>query len=297
MHNAIKLGLALFMLGSSLGLNAAPRGANTADIVQNISVPGMVVDINPGGAGCNTGSHEVWTPAEGGCSDIEYQKTTAKVISLTPANATIESTSGATKLTAVVGMSNGKLAPAGVTVKWAADNGNLTSPQTYTNAAGEAVNTLSGANVGQSTVTATAAAGGATAAIVVKQSAPVIKSFSEQGRAIGYLSYYWTANTIYWNAEDAHYFENVFNWSAISATRYELVDPWGTIVYSGTSTTVSLSNSQIPGHFGSNIYLNTPRFGGGAYNYTLRAYNGTNVSTATVPIYYRGYECNGGCSS
>ncbi|WP_153785345.1 Ig-like domain-containing protein [Pseudomonas sp. EMN2] len=279
MYNAIKLGLALFMLGSSLGVNAAPRGANTADIVQGISVPGMVVDINPGGAGCNTGAHEVWEPSQGGCSDIEYQKTTARVVSVTAGLTTIEAGSGSTSFTAQVVTENGKVAPPGVLVKWLTSNGNLAVPQGVTDSNGQARNTLSGATAGSSTVTATAAQGGATATVTVKVSKPVINSFT----VVAHFNKRQIANTIYIDGVYGYYWDtNVFSWSATNADRYVLQDNQGMVMYSGSGTSFSAGSM-------TRWWNMRPPSG----LYYLIAYKGSQSTTRTLNATVLDNGCNG----
>ena len=155
---------------------AAGLGANSASIVQDISVPGMAVVVNPGGEGCNSAAHEVWTPAQNGCSDIEYQKSTARVVSVTPGTAEVEAGTGATALQAIVVMANGKRAPGGVPVFWSTSNGNLAVPQSMTDDLGETTNKLSAATSGISSVTASAAGGSAATSVVVTSSTPIITS-------------------------------------------------------------------------------------------------------------------------
>lgn len=167
-HRILKPALAAATLLMSTWLNATALNPNTADVQQNVSIPGMVIAVNPGGAGCKTAANEKWDTTAGGCSDNEYQLTTAKVVSVTPASDTIDSGSGLTLLTAVVKLQNGKAAPAGVAVTWLTTLGSLSSAKTYTDAQGVTSVTLGEANAGTAEITAAAVGGAAKGLVTVE---------------------------------------------------------------------------------------------------------------------------------
>ena len=192
--------LAFAMLAASS--THAELGQNRAEIVDSIAVPDMTVAINQGGAGCNTAAHEVWTPSEGGCSDIEYQKSTARVVSVTASQSEIESGTGTAGFTAVVMMANGKRAPAGIPLTWTTSNGTLSSGKTLTNQYGDSVNTLSGAVSGTATVTAATEYGGANGVVAVKSSAPIITSVSASDLGLYQSSYAENPSHLVWSSEN-----------------------------------------------------------------------------------------------
>lgn len=275
-NNAVKTSVLILALSGWAG--AAELNQNTADINQDINVPGMALDINPGGTGCNTGAHEVWEPSQGGCSDIEYQKTTARVVSVIAGLTTIEAGSGSTTFTAQVVTENGKVAPPGVLVKWLASNGNLAVPQGVTDSNGQARNTLSGASAGSSTVTATAAQGGATATVVVKVSRPVIVKFTETGYDQRNIAY---PNTVFFDGYYGTYLfgsPSRFTWAATGADRYVLADNYGNVLYSGTGTSYETNNWQTHKYYPSG-------------EYTLTAYKGSLASVAKVSATVIDYGC------
>ena len=279
MRKAVQWGYSLLLACASLGAVAA-QGPNTAHIIQNISVPGMTVAINPGGAGCNTVAHEVWEPAQGGCSDIEYQKSTARVISVTPSATSMEAGAGTTTFVAQVTTQNGKAAPPGVVVKWTTSNGNLGVPQGVTDGNGQAQNSLSGAASGAATVTATAAGGGATTTIAVQSSKPVIDSFD----VVAQFNKRSWPNTVWIDGYYGYYYDfSIFTWTVTGgADRYVVKDNTGYVLYSGTATT-----------FSTNYVMNIPnRFSG---VYTLTAYKGSESTTRTLTATVRDNGCYG-CS-
>lgn len=135
---------------------------NSANIEQVINVPGMAVVINPGGSGCKSSNNEKWEPTENGCSNIEWVKQTARVVSVTASPSTILANNISTStLTATVKDGNGLPVKAGIPTTWRASNGSLGAGYVLTNSAGQAVNSLRGTVAGFSTITAGAAAGAA----------------------------------------------------------------------------------------------------------------------------------------
>ncbi|MFL6970096.1 Ig-like domain-containing protein [Pseudomonas alvandae] len=197
-------------------------------------------------------------------------------------------------LVATVLDANNNSVGAGVAVSWTTSLGTLSATSTTTNASGKVTVTLSGSVAGSATVRASAVAGSATAAVTLQSAAPVISSFSEQGRSTQAGSSTFSASRLHLDREIAYYEENNFSWSATGATRYEVVDPWDNVVYSGSGTSFSLSNKVIPGQFGSDLYLKTND--GDVRSYTLKAFNGDAMSTRALPLTIKWYSCGGGCS-
>jgi hypothetical protein len=151
---------------------------NSADIRQDIKIPDMAVDIKRGNeTGCITENHEKWEATEGGCSNIEYVRDNAKVVSIAAGEyrmsiGVIESTI----LTANVRTKDGQPVGAGIPVTWTSSLGSLSSQSSVTNAASQAIVTLAtpkGTPKGISTITATAKGGGASTQVVVVNSAKV----------------------------------------------------------------------------------------------------------------------------
>lgn len=173
--------LAIGVLGLSVvGMpHAAELKENTADIRQDITIPGMAVTIKrPGNeTGCNTANHEKWDIDKGGCSNTEYMRENAQVVSIASDEprlsiGVIESTN----LTANVRTKDGQPVGAGVPVTWSTSKGNLSSYSSITNAASQAIvalNTPKGTEKGLITISATAKGGGASTLVVVANSATI----------------------------------------------------------------------------------------------------------------------------
>jgi hypothetical protein len=160
------LGALLFSF--SMGVFAAQLKENTADIQQVVNIPGMAIAINPGGSGCNTGRHEVWEPTQNGCSNYEWVKQTARVVSLTATPSTILANNISTStLLATLKDGDGYLVGPGIPTTWATNTGSLSSYSTVTNASGQTAVTLRGTVAGVGTVTAAAVAGAASANVVL----------------------------------------------------------------------------------------------------------------------------------
>jgi hypothetical protein len=103
--------------------------------------------------------------------------------------------------------------------------------------------------------------------------------------------------------EDGSFFEigdvgsNLFSWGATGADRYEVYDPKGLLIYSGTATSFT---SRDPAYMNSWTLAqrNTINrsIGGlfqqkGAFPYTLKAYSGSGVSEATIQVQFDQYTC------
>jgi hypothetical protein len=121
-----------------------------------------------------------------------------------------------------------------------------------------------------------------TASVILVSPAPIISSFSVKGRIDG------SGGTSYipgdgWMDGDVIglWLDTVFSWSATGADSYQLLDPWGAVMYSGTGTAASMNGSYMP-------YANYIRMGSTA-TFTLKAIKGAQVSTRTVTaaMWYR----------
>ena len=174
---AATFGALLLSLGG--GVCAAELKENSADIQQKIEIPTMVVTIkntkNPGETGCNLALNEKWDPVLGGCAIPELITETGRVVSITATPASITADNSATStLVATLKFKDGTPAGPGVPTTWTTTLGTLSSLNSSTNASGLTSVTLRGAVVGEATVTATAAKGGAdTKVALVPVVAPV----------------------------------------------------------------------------------------------------------------------------
>ena len=159
--------------------HAAELKENSADIRQDITIPGMAVTIKrPGGeTGCNTANHEKWDTTEGKCSNTEYMKENAQVVSIASADYRLSiGVNESTTLTANVRTKDGQLVGAGVPVTWSTSKGYLSAGSSITNAASQATVTLTtpkGTATGLTTIAATAKGGGTSIVVVVANSASI----------------------------------------------------------------------------------------------------------------------------
>jgi hypothetical protein len=148
------------------GVIAAQLKENTADIQQVVNIPGMAIAINSGGSGCNAARHEKWEPAQGGCSNIEWVKNTARVVSVTASPPSILANNiDASTLVATVKDGDGYLVGPGIPTSWWTTNGWLSGTSTVTNASGQTAVSLRGTVAGGATVTAAAVAGAASTSV------------------------------------------------------------------------------------------------------------------------------------
>lgn len=152
------------LLSFSGAVFAAQLKENSADIQQIINIPGMAININPGGVGCNVVRHEKWEPTQNGCSNIEWVKQTARVISVTASPPSILANNiAASTLTATLVDGDGYLVGFGIPTSWGTSNGWLSSASTVTDASGKTAVALRGTVAGLATVTAAAVAGASAA--------------------------------------------------------------------------------------------------------------------------------------
>lgn len=171
-------GLALFLTMVSTVFGSDLK-ENSANIKQDIKIPGMAVIIKrPGGeTGCNTAKHEKWDTVKGGCSNSEYMKENAEVISIAADEYRLSiGVLETTKLAANVRTKDGQPVGAGVPVTWSTTNGYLSASSSITDAASQAIVSLTtpkGTPRGVTTVTANARGGGASVMIVVANSAGI----------------------------------------------------------------------------------------------------------------------------
>jgi adhesin/invasin len=393
-------GLALFlsMVSTVFGIELKE---NSADIKQNINIPGMAVIIKrPGGeTGCNTANHEKWDTAKGGCSNTEYMRDNAEVISIAADNYRLSiGVVETTRLAANVRTKDGQPVGAGVPVTWSTTNGYLSASSSVTDAASQAIVSLTtpkGTPRGVTTVTANARGGGANVTIVVANSAeisnlsanppstiadgssfitlvatmtyengssvgpgeslswgtqigryvsaetttnangqavaylvssvpgtafasatkeaaklaqvtfnapappaptgPEIDSFAVQSRASenGMGTKYWTQNLVQFDGMSGYWQDNLFSWSARGAERFELVDAYGDVHYSGTGSEWHVNRVPIGGNqFGTALYRNMRK----EESFTLKAYSGNEVTSKTIQVKVYRYDCGGGCS-
>jgi adhesin/invasin len=150
------------LLSFSGAVLAVQLKENSADIQQIVNIPGMAIAINPGGVGCNPAKHEKWEPTENGCSNIDWVKQTARVLSVIASPPSILANNiAASTLTATVVDGDGNLVRAGIPTSWWTSNGWLSATSTVTNTSGQTAVALRGTVAGVATVTAAAAAGSA----------------------------------------------------------------------------------------------------------------------------------------
>jgi adhesin/invasin len=160
--------LGAFLLSFSGAIFAAQLKENSADIQQVVNIPGMAIAINPGGTGCNAVRHEKWEPTQNGCSNIEWVKNTARVVSVTASPPSIlANNSDASTLTATVVDGDGYLVGFGIPTSWGTSNGWLSSTSTTTDASGKSAVALRGTVAAWATVTAGAVAGAASANVLL----------------------------------------------------------------------------------------------------------------------------------
>ncbi|MFA4834656.1 MAG: Ig-like domain-containing protein [Dehalococcoidia bacterium] len=193
-----------FLLSFSGAVFAAPLKENSADIQQVIDVPGMAIVINAGGSGCNKGRHEVWEPTQNGCSNIEWVKKTARVVSLTASPPTIVANNSATStLLATLKDGDGYLVGPGIPTSWGTTRGSLSRTSTVTNSSGQTSVTLRGTAAGVGTVTAAAVNGSASTNVTLTADPSTSRVISLAAGAASAPSN-WTAIGLYATVRDAY---------------------------------------------------------------------------------------------
>lgn len=196
--------LGAFLLSFSGAVFAAQLKENSADIQQIVNIPGMAININPGGSGCNAARHEKWEPTQNGCSNAEWVKQTARVLSVTAWPPSIlANNSDASTLTATLVDGDGYLVGYGIPTSWGTSNGWLSSGWTVTDASGRTSVALRGSVAGWATVTAYAAAGAAAAGVslVPDASTSRVVALSPSPSSVPAN---WTAAGLYATVRDAY---------------------------------------------------------------------------------------------
>ncbi|HGA2320958.1 TPA: hypothetical protein ACIRVE_005594, partial [Pseudomonas putida] len=150
-----------------------------------------------------------------------------------------------------------------------------------TDASSQASVNLTGTTAGTATVTARSATGSTSSvAVTMVSAAPVITAFAERSISNN-LNASNKPNRVYFDSNGfggcsySFYENNLFSWSATNATNYEVVDPWGVVIYSGTAGSFNTSRA---------MQVNTRFCDVTSGVFTLRAYNGSAVSTSTVSV-------------
>jgi adhesin/invasin len=265
---------------ASGGVLSASSSVTNASSVAVVTLRGTVAGVVSTSAAAVTGG------AKFANVTLVADASTARVVSLT-ANPTSIATGGAasTLLATVRDANNNVLSGVGVT--WATNLGAVSASSTATDVNGQtAISLVSGVTAGIATPVATAAAGALGVNVTFVSSTPVITSFSEPSGPISL------------NLDEVpagHTSINQFIWTATNATRYELyLNPDasggpGGLMYSGTANSFTWNNNftyQGSGQVG----------GGGGLTFTLKAYNGAAVTSATIFVIVDQQSCGGGCS-
>lgn len=192
------------LLSFSGAVFAAQLKENSADIQQVINIPGMAININPGGVGCNVVRHEKWEPTQNGCSNIEWVKQTARVISVTASPPSILANNiAASTLTATLVDGDGYLVGFGIPASWGTSNGWLSNTSTVTDASGKTAVALRGTVAGLATVTAAAVAGAAAANVTLLPDASTSRVITVSPTAWSAPSN-WTPIGLYATVRDAY---------------------------------------------------------------------------------------------
>lgn len=202
---------------------------------------------------------------------------TARVIGVaaSPASVVANGTSFST-LSATVTDDNGNRVP-GVSVSWTSTLGTLAGTSSTTGSTGVATINISSTTAGASTVTASAVAGSANGSLTFTPDAPVINSFYNENNQVFYDSNIGDQGIYHYDG-----ISNRFRWSVTNATRYELVDVnfRNKVLYSGSGNFVDVTYQTA----GQESDRNNQR------SYTLRAYNGSTVTTRTITVNIRLYD-------
>lgn len=174
LFSAVLLGTSASSL--SLAVNAKDLTPNSADLQYSVNVPPMQISINQGGGGCV--GVETWDPTAGKCTETEYIRTTAMVVSVTASPPSILADGAQTStLTATVRDGKNRTVPAGIPVSWNTSLNSLSAVSSITNANGQTTVLTWGGTVGTSTVRSNAkVATDAHASVTFTSSGPVINS-------------------------------------------------------------------------------------------------------------------------
>ena len=208
---------------------------------------------------------------------------TATVTGLVASPTSITANGTATStLTATVKDGNGNALGAGIAVTFSTTTGTLSSASATTNASGQASVTLKGTVAGTATVTAKASTSTTEkVTVTLTSAAPVITSFTEAGGNSS--SNTLVSNQLMINTDSMFWYKTEWAWEVEGADRYELIDPWGSILYSGTANSLSWpKQTLIPSSV--SINYSAQKLDGTKGKYTLKAYKGDLVSEATLSI-------------
>lgn len=231
----------LLCLSWGAGAEIAP---NTADIKQNISVPGMSIVINPGGRGC--GQNETWDKDAGGCTKGEYLRNTARVVQVWAETGVVSIAVNQSRLVAVVRAADGSPVGPGIPVTWSTSAGGLSSYNGVTNGNSEVDSYLSapkGTGEGGISVSAWAVAGGASSTINAYNSARISGLYATQTSLLadGASTSTLVASLVYENGAPVGAGESV-SWATDFANLYNI--QWST---DGNSQATAQINSGSPG--------------------------------------------------
>ncbi|MDN4500101.1 Ig-like domain-containing protein, partial [Pseudomonas mosselii] len=216
---------------------------------------------------------------------------TATVVSLSASPTSIVADgSAATTLVATVRDANGNWLPAGQVVSFGTNLGTLSATSAATDGNGQASVVLRGTVAGSATVSArSVTATTQYATVTLTSAAPVINTFSVLTNGSDICR---PANFVCVNGDNGRYeWSVVFSWAAVGADRYELVDPYGAVIYSGTATSVNVGSTPLSHQF----WINLPRTDT-VVTFTLRAYKNGYMSTKAFTAPLGVYNCGGGCS-
>ncbi|MDZ5605304.1 Ig-like domain-containing protein [Pseudomonas sp. RP23018S] len=206
-------------------------------------------------------------------------------------------------LQATLAYENGRSVGAGEPLQWSTNLGNFTYTESQTNPNGQATAYLVSSTPGSGVVTATR--NGAAQAQVnfetlvpVAPAGPEILSFSVKGKSgsNGYARNY-TENQASFDYDNAMWGDVIFSWTVSGADRYELVDRFGVVHYSGSESSLHFRDKPLPpNQFDSQLYLNASPGRKGSETFTLKAYQGSVVVSKTITVTSFWESCGGGCS-
>ncbi|WP_219096192.1 Ig-like domain-containing protein [Pseudomonas sp. UMAB-40] len=275
--------LGVSMIGNTMASNGKDLTPNSADILLNVAMPPLKLDIkqaagNPGGVGCV--GVETWDPVAGRCTEVEFIRNTAAVVQIIPSPPSVAADGTWSTQYAYVRDGLGRPVFAGIAVQWLTSFGYLNTSTSYTDAGGVAYAAVASGSAGSATVYAkTMVSNYANTGITFTATGPTILSFTMDSeyankRIPNQLRYDRTGTGIDPGISYGSYYSNTFVWSAINATRYELVDSGGNIMYSGSATSVDLRNRSVKLSVEGQAYV----------TWTLRAYNGGQITSQPISM-------------
>lgn len=257
----------------------------------------MSVNLSaPKGTAEGTGVVTASAKAGGASTSVSfYNSASVAALDATPPTVLADGASFST-LVATLTYENGASVGAGEPLSWATNLGNLFYTENITNANGQAVAYLASSTPGLASPQAVRKTARATTVTFTSPApiAPVIESFTVKGCYRGKCA----ANEIGFDYDISYWKnDNIFTWTAVGADRFELIDQYGELHYSGSATTVNFKDIPIGGRtFASKLYLNAPSGGNQHLTFTLRAYKGDVMVTKSLTAYAGWAACGGGCS-